>query len=124
DDANAIALDSAGAIYVAGFTDSTDFPTTPGAAQLSRIGGGSGFVAKITVPANTPVGANVSVSPTDPATGSAPVTLTFSNVTQAGHTTVATTTSAPPLPNGFSLGTPPVFYQRAASAVLPGLITI
>jgi hypothetical protein len=45
----AIAVDAAGNIYVAGSTSSTDFPTTPGAFQGSYGGGGSdAFLAKIT----------------------------------------------------------------------------
>jgi Beta-propeller repeat len=92
-----IALDSSGNIYVAGSTDSTDFPTTPGSIQNVLGGGTDGFVAKI--------GANsapaVSVSPSSlqyplqavgstsqPQTvllrnmGSAP--LTISSITAAG----------------------------------------
>src|SRR5262245_19683204 len=46
----AIAVDSAGAAYVAGFTHSTDFPTTPGAFDTSFNGGsfiGDAFVTKL-----------------------------------------------------------------------------
>lgn len=43
-----IALDSLGNAYVAGGTDSTDFPTTAGAYQTTNLGlGNTGFVAKI-----------------------------------------------------------------------------
>ena len=42
----AIALDSAGNTYVTGFTDSTNFPTTPGAFQ-STVHGEDAFVTKI-----------------------------------------------------------------------------
>ncbi len=52
DDGTAVAVDSTG-IYVAGITDSTDFPVTNGAAQTTFCGGGSngsndGFAAKLT----------------------------------------------------------------------------
>jgi hypothetical protein len=47
DDGNGIALDAQGNVYVAGVTDSTDFPTTTGAAQTTFGGGDSdAFVAK------------------------------------------------------------------------------
>src|SRR5207245_1140495 len=42
----AIAVDSAGNAYVTGFTDSTNFPTTPGAFQ-STVHGEDAFVTKI-----------------------------------------------------------------------------
>lgn len=52
DDGTAVAVDSTG-IYVAGITDSSDFPVTSGAAQTTFCGGGShgsndGFAAKLT----------------------------------------------------------------------------
>ncbi|MCZ6688665.1 MAG: SBBP repeat-containing protein [Planctomycetota bacterium] len=43
-----IAIDASGFAYVAGFTYSTDFPTTPGAFQVAHRGGVlDGFVAKV-----------------------------------------------------------------------------
>jgi beta-propeller repeat-containing protein len=45
DGANGIAVDESGSAYVAGFTGSQNFPTTPGAFQ--RAGAGSAFVAKL-----------------------------------------------------------------------------
>jgi hypothetical protein len=54
DFAYAIAVDSAGAIYVAGETDSTDFPTTPGAFDTSNNGGtNDAFVAKLDASSST-----------------------------------------------------------------------
>lgn len=47
DGANGIALDGAGNAYVAGATSSTDFPTRPGALQLSLGGTQDGFVVKL-----------------------------------------------------------------------------
>src|SRR5204862_312871 len=55
-----IAVDGAGNAYVAGFTQSTNFPTTPGAFQPTFGGSDDAFVTKITV--NTPSGSNVTVS--------------------------------------------------------------
>ena len=48
DAVNGIALDAAGNVYVAGKTQSADFPTTPGAFQTTFSGGSiDAFVAKI-----------------------------------------------------------------------------
>ena len=42
-----IAVDGAGSAYVTGFTRSTNFPTTAGAAQTTHAGESDAFVAKI-----------------------------------------------------------------------------
>ena len=42
-----IAVDTAGNAYVTGCTESTDFPTTPGAYQTSHGGGADAFVTKL-----------------------------------------------------------------------------
>ena len=52
DKASAIALDAAGAVYIAGQASSSDFPTTPGALQTAKAGTINAFVAKIS-PAGT-----------------------------------------------------------------------
>lgn len=48
EDRVSVALDSAGAIYVGGNTDSADLPDTPGALDGSLSGSTDGFVAKLT----------------------------------------------------------------------------
>lgn len=49
----AIAFDSAGDIYLAGYTDSRNFPATPGAIQQTFQGGyGDAFVAKLSADAS------------------------------------------------------------------------
>jgi len=53
----ALALDAQGAATVAGYTTSTDFPTTPGAFDQSYNGGADAFVAKL-----SPTGANLGYS--------------------------------------------------------------
>ena len=45
--ANGIAVDGAGSAYVTGFTVSTDFPTTAGAAQTTFAGNVDAFVTKL-----------------------------------------------------------------------------
>ena len=47
DNGYGIAVDDDGNIYITGFTQSTDFPTTFGAIQTSLIGGQSAFVIKL-----------------------------------------------------------------------------
>jgi hypothetical protein len=49
DDSYTIAVDASGAAYVAGYTLSTDFPTTPGAVQTLAGGGGNqdAFITKL-----------------------------------------------------------------------------
>ena len=47
-----IAVDTAGNAYVTGYTDSTNFPTTPGAFQTTYGGGDDAFVTKLN-PAGT-----------------------------------------------------------------------
>jgi len=43
----AVAVDASGNAYVAGWTRSSDFPTTPGAFAVSRTGADDAFVAKL-----------------------------------------------------------------------------
>ncbi len=73
---------------------------------------------------NTPTGSNVSVSPKDPTTGTSPVTVTFSNVTQAGQTSVTTGSSGPASPAGFELGNPPTIYDVTTTAIFAGTAMI
>lgn len=47
DSGNSIRLDSAGAAYLGGVTNSTNFPTTPGAFSRAKKQGSDGWVAKI-----------------------------------------------------------------------------
>ena len=58
-----VALDAAGAVYLAGETESHDFPVTPGAFDMN-LKGPDGFVAKLTLPLPPGV-ADLAVFPSD-----------------------------------------------------------
>jgi hypothetical protein len=84
DGGNALAVDD-GNVYIAGQTESTDFPTTAGAYQATYNGSGQqAFVAEISFPINTSIALTTSVSPStygDSVTFTATVTTGGSPVT-------------------------------------------
>jgi hypothetical protein len=105
--ANAIALDASGDVYVAGNTQSTNFPGTAGGAQSSGIE----FVAKVSgdlsgsapPPPVAPTASNGSLTAIQDvvtsgtlvaAPGVSGDTLTYDVVAQAGHGSVSITNSA------------------------------
>jgi hypothetical protein len=49
-------------------------------------------------------------------TGGSGVSLTFTSVARAGTTTVTASATAPPLPAGFQVGTPPTYYNVSTTA--------
>jgi hypothetical protein len=53
DTGTSISIDSAGNVYIAGFTYSSSFPTTTGAFQPTYAGDGDGFVAKLSAAGST-----------------------------------------------------------------------
>jgi len=53
----------------------------------------------------------------DLATGSIPVTLSFSGITQPGVTGLTTSSTGPNPPSGFQLGNPATFYNLTTTAV-------
>jgi hypothetical protein len=53
--ANAIAVDGSGSVYVAGVTNSANFPVTPGAFETSYGGASDAFVAKVNAGGNAMV---------------------------------------------------------------------
>ncbi len=73
---------------------------------------------------NTDGGVNVLVIPVDTTTGTTPVTLTFANVTQPGVTSLTTSSTGPPAPTGFQLGTPGVYYNLSTTATYTGSVMI
>jgi hypothetical protein len=82
------------------------------------------YFMSLPAPLNTPAGPNVSVQPADASTGTSPVALTFSTVTQGGVTSLTTSSTGPTPLAGFTLGNPPVYYSLATTAVFSGPISI
>ena len=114
-----IAVDAAGGMYGAGHTSATDFPLVnpfqPGIRGSSDV-----FVAKIAdIANNTPVGSSVVVQPVDMS-----ATLTFDSVTTAGVTSLIRRNDGPAPPAGFSLGTPPTYYDIKTTATFTSLVSI
>ena len=65
----------------------------------------------------------VKIKPLDPTTGDSPVTITFSNVTVAGNSTVQTSGTGPTSPSGFTLdGT--TYYDIKTTATFSGTVTV
>ncbi len=73
---------------------------------------------------NTQGGTNVAVTPVDTTTGTTPVTLTFTNVTQPGITTLTTSPTGPAPPPGLQPGNPGVYYNLSTTAIYTGPVTI
>lgn len=97
-------------------------------AVWARISGGTFtdgvFLFVPVVTTNTPAGTSVSVTVTDSTTGTSPLALNFDNVTQAGTTSLTTSSGGPAIPTAFALGDPPVFYNIETTATFTGSISV
>src|SRR5262249_22204812 len=62
--------------------------------------------------------------PIDTASGTSPVSVTFSNITHPGITRVNVQSSGPAPPAGFMLGTPPVYFELSTTASFSGPVTV
>jgi DNA-binding beta-propeller fold protein YncE len=113
DEALALDLDSSGAAYVFGRTQSSDFPATPGALQTTLASGLiQGFVAKLDAQGNviyaTSIGGNSNIFAT-------PASLV---VDGAGEAIVSASTDGETFPtptSGLSTGTTPNFVLKLDS---------
>jgi hypothetical protein len=116
--------------YVTGLTFATDFPTSPGAFQPTYGGGsfiqnGDGFVSKIAYSgAHTPAGINVTVSLGGGTGVAGGASVTFSSVIVAGETEFGSSSTGPPPPSGFQLGTPPTYANLSTTAVFAGPVEV
>ena len=104
-------------------TDRLSPVMVPGLSGVSAVAAGVAHTLALVL-VNTPAGSNVAVQPADTATGTSPVTVTFSSVTQIGVTSLTTSSTGPTPPAGFSLGTPPTYYQLTTTAVFTPPITV
>jgi hypothetical protein len=75
---------------------------------------------------NTNVGSGVvvDVPTTLPDSSPGSVSVTFDQVTTAGQTTVTTSSSGPLPPTGFTLTTPPVYYEITTTATFTGNVRV
>jgi hypothetical protein len=92
--------------------------------RLRDFGNGPGRPDWQPLQGNTQPGANVTVSPVDSGSGTAPVTLTFASVTSAGQTALTISDAGPPPPTGFRLGDPARYYELTTTATFAGTIQV
>jgi len=74
------------------------------------------------LPENSPIGANVTVTPVNPSTGTTPVALSFDEITGPGDTTVVVMNTPPELPAGYQLGSQ--FLDISTTASSSGAISV
>jgi hypothetical protein len=114
------------AIPASACTDVNGNPVTTDQRGVSRPQGPGcdiGAYEQVEAPGTTPAGGNVTVQP-QLANGTSPITLTFSNVTQAGVTTITQSGTGTPPPSGFKLISPPTYYDLSTTAVFSGPVTV
>jgi hypothetical protein len=73
---------------------------------------------------NTPIGYGANVQPADSGTGSAPVSITYDEITKGGITTLNISDEGEDPPFGFKLGNPPTYYEITTTADYSGNIEI
>ena len=95
-------------------------PTVANPDQADNDGNGFGDACD----GSTPVGTNVTARPVDPTTGASPASISFGFVSTEGETSVTTSTSGTAPPDGFRLGSRPVYYEIATTATFSGTATV
>ena len=72
----------------------------------------------------TPAGANVTVRPVDPNSGTTPVAVTFASATGQGTTSLRVGRTGPTAPSGFTLGSPPSYFDIVTNVSFGGNVGI
>jgi hypothetical protein len=87
-----------------------------GASHADDLGSdaGAAYVFRLLPVADIPTSNHVAASPLDPDTETSPVTVIFSQVTQAGTLSLNISDSGPEAPSGFQLGDPPTYFELTA----------
>ncbi|MBW1880226.1 MAG: hypothetical protein JRJ84_17840 [Deltaproteobacteria bacterium] len=85
---------------------------------------GDGVAESCAISEATETGRDVVASPLDAETGASAVRLTFEEVTTAGETKLATATTGPDLPAGFTLGDPALYYDITTTAAFEGTVGV
>ncbi len=93
--ATGVSVDSAGNAYVTGYTNSSDFPTTPGVFQSANAGTNDAFVAKLSSTGTLVYSTYLGGSASDVANGIA--------VDSAGNATIIGTTASTNFPSSLAL---------------------
>jgi Bacterial Ig-like domain (group 2)/Kelch motif/WD40-like Beta Propeller Repeat/Galactose oxidase, central domain len=73
-------------------------------------------------PGNTAVGSNIAATVVDYSVGTALLTATFANVSQAGFTTVVSSATGPAPPSGYKPVTPQTYYDITTTALFTGAV--
>jgi YVTN family beta-propeller protein len=100
----------------------TDAPTVLVAAQVNV--GEQITVMDLPAVGNTPMGPRIVAVPIDTTTGKTPASVTFTNVTVAGVTSLTTSSVGAPAPAGFQPGVPPVYYDISTTATFTPPATV
>ncbi len=98
-----------------------------GGTDLNSDGDSGDLVVHVAVldTSNTPEGPDVVVELTDETTGTVlPVEVTFFQVTQAGTTSLTSSSMGPSAPSGFQAGDPPTYFDLTTTASFTGPATV
>lgn len=99
------------------YVESTPVLTRLGGAPIGPIIDAPVYLSIPATPTrSTPTGTAVAVAPPDSSTGTSPLSITFASVATSGTTTLASSSTGPAAPAGFSFGDPPVYYDLATTA--------
>jgi hypothetical protein len=85
---------------------------------------GQAATTNFQLPDNTQTGTDATSYPRDAVTGESRWSVSFAEIIGGGRTTITTTDTAPPLPAGFQIGDPPMYFDVSTTAGYVAPITI